>query len=126
MTTRDKLIELIEKPIKVWLEQTGSISKGTTYYAELMGCVQDSADELIKSGLIIDDKIYPPKFVLDKAFNCVEFYCSKCNKLVYFWEIKTLGGLGISKSDLEKENSVENLATLHHTYCHHCGCKLKE
>lgn len=124
MTTRNKLIELIEKPIKEWLDQTSSIPKGTTYYAELMGCVQDSADELIKSRLIVDEKVYPPKCIIDEEYT-TEFICDKCNTSVAFFTLCDRS-FPYKQDILQNEKKVGNLKQLYPNYCSNCGCKLKE
>lgn len=41
---------LIKLPIENWLEDTEAISPATTYYAELLSCINDSAEELYNAG----------------------------------------------------------------------------
>lgn len=40
----EELAMLIKLPIENWLEDTGAIPCATTYYAELMSCINDSAE----------------------------------------------------------------------------------
>ena len=40
------MAELIKLPIESWLEDTGAIPQATTYYAELISCINDSAEVL--------------------------------------------------------------------------------
>lgn len=44
--TIEEMRRLIKLPIENWLEDTGAIPQATTYYAELIGCINDSAEVL--------------------------------------------------------------------------------
>ena len=42
----EEMARLIKLPIENWLEDTGVIPQATTYYAELLSCINDSAEVL--------------------------------------------------------------------------------
>ena len=89
MTTRDKLIRIIQNAVDGCAE----------YWAGLI------ADELIKSGLVVDDIVYEPIKVKYADTALYEFHCQKCNELLYY-------------------GCETRINVLKH--CKGCGCKLKE
>lgn len=46
----EEMTKLIQAEYKQWLDVTGVIPEGTTYYAECMGCAIDSAETLYNAG----------------------------------------------------------------------------
>lgn len=81
MATRDKLIKVIQNAVDGCAE----------YWAGLI------ADELIKSGLVVDDRVYTQTYLGDIKAVAV-YKCEKCGQNNY--------GKGF--------------------FCRVCGCKLKE
>ena len=81
MTARDKLIKTIQNAVDGCAE----------YWAGLI------ADELIKSGLVVDDVVYSQSYLGDIQGISV-YKCEKCGQRIY--------GKGV--------------------FCRACGCKLKE
>lgn len=53
------MAELIKLPIESWLEDTGAIPQATTYYAELISCINDSAEVLFNESYrkVGDDEV---------------------------------------------------------------------
>ena len=52
----EEMSRLIKLPIENWLEDTDAIPQATTYYAELMGCINDSAEVLFNENYRKIDK----------------------------------------------------------------------
>ena len=89
MTTRDKLIRIIQNAVDGCAE----------YWAGVI------ADELIKSGLVVDDRVYEPIKKKEEDGKLFAFHCQKCDQLLYYGCETTINRL---------------------KYCKNCGCKLKE
>lgn len=110
METRDKLIEIILNT-----DQCYDCCRIKIGYL---------SDELIKSGLIVDDKIYPPKCVIDEEYTA-EFICDKCNTSVAFFTLCDRS-FPYKQDILQNAKKVGKLKQLYPNYCSNCGCKLKE
>ena len=85
MTKREQIeemINLIQAEYKQWLDITGVIPEGTTYYAECMGCAIDSAEALYNAGY---RKTFTRDFASDtqKAFK--EGYKKGCEICAQAW-----------------------------------------
>ena len=52
----EEMVKLIKLPVENWLDDTGAIPQATTYYAELMGCINDGAEVLFNEGYRKIDK----------------------------------------------------------------------
>ena len=78
---REKKIEemarLIKLPIENWLEDTGVIPQATTYYAELMACINDSAEVLFNENY---RKINENEIIIDRSEHLK--LCKECDSKI--------------------------------------------
>lgn len=91
-----EITKLIQAEYKQWLDITGVIPEGTTYYAECMGCAIDSAEALYNAG-------YRKTFTSDtqKAFK--EGYKKGCETCAQAWANGYNYGYKSGKEDGVKE-----------------------
>ena len=78
----EEMTKLIQAEYKQWLDVTGVIPEGTTYYAECMGCAIDGAEALYDAGY---RKTFTSDIASDtqKAFK--EGYKKGCETCVQAW-----------------------------------------
>lgn len=67
----EEMTRLIKLPIENWLEDTGVIPQATTYYAELISCINDSAEVLFNENYrkINENEVVISKEVYEKLLN---------------------------------------------------------
>ena len=65
----DEMANIIKAEYEEWLDTTGVIPKGTTYYAECIGCAIDSAETIYNAGFS-DVSEYKAEIERLKAENC--------------------------------------------------------
>ena len=96
----EEMARLIRLPIENWLEDTGAIPQATTYYAELMGSINDSAEVLFNEGY----RKIPKDAVVIKE----EYYFRLC-------EMANCAPLDRPLIDKRKETAKEILQELWHS-----------
>ena len=96
----EEMTKLIQAEYKQWLDVTGVIPEGTTYYAECFGCAIDSAETLYNAG-------YRKTFTRDtqKAFK--EGYKKGCETCAQAWANGYNYGYKSGKEDGVKEFAEE-------------------